>query len=61
VKITPPDVTTGLISYQEVHSITGEAIDSKQEMEERSKPWQSETTGRKRSRPLSDGKTVIVL
>jgi hypothetical protein len=30
-------------------------------MQERSKPWQSKTTGHKLSQPLSDGKTVIVM
>ena len=35
--------------------------DRQQETQERSKPWQSKTTGHKRSGPLSDGKAVIVL
>src|SRR6266542_4170268 len=35
--------------------------DRQQETQERRKPSQSKTTGHKRSRPLSDGKTVIVL
>jgi hypothetical protein len=40
---------------------THEGGDRQHETQERSKPWQSKTTGHKRSRPLSDGKTVIVL
>ena len=35
--------------------------DRQQETKERSKLWQSKTTGHTRSRPLSDGKTVIVM
>jgi len=37
------------------------ASDRQQEAQEKSKPWQSKTTGHKRSRPLSDSKTVIVM